>query len=136
MYKFRQVAAAIGVSEASLRNWMTRYELDLSGSRPKGGWRTFIEKDVYVLALAAELVRFGGTVCEAIGAARQRLGLMDATTFEGLPRFMYAAPDGAGWFTADDEGIVAAKTKSPTVVKISVPICLSQARRRLQESAA
>lgn len=136
MYKFGQVAAAIGVSEASLRNWMTRYELDLFGARPRGGWRTFIEKDVYVLALAAELVRFGGTVCEAVGAARQRLGLIDAANFEELPRYIYAAPDGPGWFTADDEGMVAAKTNSPTIVKIAVPICLSHARRRLQESAA
>ena len=136
-YRFSQAAAAIGVTEAALRNWMTRNDLDLFGERPKGGWRSFNRKDVFVLALAAEMVRFGAPVKEAVDAARQGLGMTDLVSLEGMPRWLFCAPDGfgTGWGAWDDEGLAMELTGGPSLLKIAVPICLNNARKRLDAAA-
>ncbi len=105
-YRFSEAAAAIGITEAALRNWMTRNKLDLFEERPEGGWRTFSENDVLVLALAAKLVTFGAKVDEAVQAAGIALANVNFSTMAGLPRYYWAAPSRfGGWHVDADEGM-------------------------------
>ena len=136
MYRFGQAAIAIGIPEASLRNWMTRNKLDLFDARPDRGWRTFTENDVYILAMARELVKFGVPVKSAVDAVRIGLGGTNFETWDGLPTFLFAAPDHADeWVCDQDEGLVLTVTGSATVAKVAVPIVLAAARRRLSTAA-
>lgn len=131
-YRFGQVAAAIGVKEQTLRNWLFRHDdLDLFTARPKGGWRSFEEKDVFILAVAAELIRFGAPVKVAIDAVRQGLGFVDFDQVQTIPRLLYAAPDSDGWYCDPDENLVRHVAPALTVAKISVLEVLAAARGRL-----
>lgn len=131
MFRFSQAAAAIGVTEAALRNWMTRNNLDLFDARPAGGWRTFSERDIFVLAIAAELIRFNAPVRAAVEAARTGLGDMNFKTLAGMPNHLFAAPNAHGWDARTDEGLVRATSGSHSILKINVPKCLHAARLRL-----
>lgn len=131
-YRFAQAAQAVGVTEAALRNWMTRNKLDLSEGRPERGWRQFSESDVFVLGLAVELVNYGAVVGEAVEAARIGLADTNYATLEGLPRYLYAARSRfGGWEIGQDNGMVRELSGARSVIEIAVPIVLAGVRRRL-----
>lgn len=65
MYRFKQAASAIGISEPALRAWLTRENLGIWDDRPQRGWRTFTDDDISKLALVAELVSYNAKVKEA-----------------------------------------------------------------------
>jgi len=131
-YRFAQVAKAIGVTEPGLRNWMTRNKLDLFEGRPERGWRSFSENDVFVLALAAELVRFGAPVEDAVDAVRGGLAEVNFRTWEGLPTHLYASPCRfGGWRAYKDEAFATGMSSSGSVLKVPVPIILVAARKTL-----
>lgn len=130
MYRFGQVAVAVGLGEPALRNWLRRNKIDLFEAQPESGWRVFTENDVFVLAIAAELVRFGAPVKQAVDAVRQAMGFVNFKTWEHLPSYIYAAPDSVGWHAADNEGLIH-DLCGPVYVKVSVPEVMSAARKRL-----
>jgi len=130
MYRFGHVAHAIGLGEPALRNWLRRNKIDLFEAQPESGWRIFTENDVFVLALAAELVRFGAPVKEAVDAMRAAMGMVNFKTWDKLPNYIYAAPVEPGWYASENEGLVADRS-GPTLVKVAVPVVMSAARKRL-----
>ena len=130
MYRFGHVAHAIGLGEPALRNWLRRNKIDLFEPQPESGWRIFTENDVLVLALAAELVRFGAPVKEAVDAMRSAMGMVNFKTWDKLPNYIYAAPDELGWYASENEALVADRG-GPTLVKVAAPIVMSAARKRL-----
>ena len=101
MYRFSQVASAIGITEAALRSWLTRHRIDVGTNRPEGGWRSFDSEDVYKLAVVAEMLKFGLTVTEAYQALTKCLEDTAHGTVSGLPDFLYARPDKDGWRLLD-----------------------------------
>lgn len=135
-YRFGQAAAAIGVKEQTLRNWLFRHgDFDLFNERPEGGWRAFTEADVIVLAVTAELIRVSNaTVSQAISAVRLALGEMDFLTNAGMPNVIHFAPNGLRWFADENEKLVREVTGSPTVVSLAVPIVIRSAVGRLRFS--
>lgn len=130
MYRFGHVAHAIGLGEPALRNWLRRNKIDLFEAQPESGWRIFTENDVFVLALAAELVRFGAPVKEAVDAVRTAMGMVNFKTWDKLPNYIYAAPDQVGWYASENEGLVSDRG-GPTLIKVAVPVVMSAARKRL-----
>lgn len=132
-YRFGAVAAAIGVNDQTLRNWLFRNKnLDLFTKRPLGGWRSFDERDVWVLALVVELMRFGATINEAVDASRQAMDIRrDARSPETLPRALYAAPSPNGWEIDEDKGLILHRSGSRSVLEIPMRSVLSEAARRL-----
>ena len=139
-YRFGQVAAAAGVSDSTLRNWLFRAEtrgkkLDLFTDRPAaGGWRSFDERDVWVFALAAEFMRHGAVIEEAVDAARQGMGLYSPDDLSNVPSYLYAAPDSLGWVILEDEGMVRDISGHLTVLKIAFREVLATASSRLRAS--
>ena len=130
MYRFGHVAFAVGLGEPALRNWLRRNKIDLFEAQPESGWRVFTENDVFVLALAVELVRFGSPVKDAVDAIRKAMGFVNFKTWEHLPQVIFAAPDGSGWYAGDNEGLVHARC-GPAYMKIAVPEVMNTARKRL-----
>lgn len=132
-YRFGAVATAIGVNDQTLRNWLFRGKnLDLFTDRPAGGWRSFEENDVWVLALVVEFMRFGATINEAADAARQAMDVSrNARTLEGVPRCLYAAPHPDGWIIDEDKSLVVANSGCPSVLEIPMQLVLSMAVGRL-----
>lgn len=136
MYRFPQAAMGIGLTEPALRNWVGRNDVDLFGERPKGGWRWFSENDVFVLAVAAELVRFGAKVQPAVDAAREGLAFTNFSTWEGLPNHLYAAPEATGrWVANSNRELVLEVTGALTLVELNVPRILQATRVRLAQYA-
>ena len=119
MYRFGQAAAAIGITEAALRNWMTRNTIDLWGERPAAGWRTFTKRDVLVLALANEMVRYGAKVDHAVRAVQFAMADAPGADPYRLPAELYAValPDGT-WDLRGDEGAALAVAARPTLIKL------------------
>lgn len=130
MYRFGQVARAVGVGEPTLRNWLQRNEIDLFEPRPETGWLSFTENDVFVLAVAAELIRLGAKVKPAVDAVRVGLAGVNFKTWEGRPDYLFAAPGENGWYASEDENMTATLC-GPSLVKIAVPVVMAAARRRL-----
>lgn len=137
-YRFGVVAAALGVNEQTLRNWLHRAkDPDLFTERPQGGWRSFDERDVWVLAIVAEFMRFGATTNEAVDAARQAMDIRrNARTLEGVPRSLFAAPSPDGWFVNEDKGLVMHHSGGGAVLEIPMRGVLSAAVRRLDAATA
>ena len=141
-YRFGAAAAAIGISEQALRNWLTRNEVDLFEKRPGGGWRSFSESDIFVLSVTAELVKFGCPVDDAVRIARECLGSMNFATLTDMPQHIWAAPmpessarQKLRWEGATDYGLLWAyreREPLPGAVQITVPVCLAEARKRLE----
>jgi hypothetical protein len=132
-YRFGTVAAAIGVNDQTLRNWLFRNkDLDLFTKRPPGGWRWFDERDVWVLSLVVEFMRFGATIAEAVDASRQAMDIRrNARSPETLPDTLYAAPSGYGWEIDEDKSLAIDRSGSPSVLEIPMRTVLSRAVRRL-----
>ena len=97
MYRFKQAAYAIGISEAALRGWLTREELGIWGERPKGGWRQFDEETVYRLAIVAELVSYGVKIMNAYEALELVLVEVPGMSVTELPDLLYARRDEGYW---------------------------------------
>lgn len=133
IYRFGVVAAAIGVNEQTLRNWLFRAkDLDLFTERPQGGWRSFDERDVWVLAIVVELMRFGATINEAVDAARQAMDIRrNGRTLEGVPHSLFAAPAPDGWFVGEDKSLVLHHGGGGAVLEIPMRGVLSAAVQRL-----
>ncbi len=137
-YRFGQAAKAIGVTEAALRNWMTRNQLDLFDERPANGWRSFSENDVMVLALAAKLVAFGASVDDAVRATTDALANVNFRNMDGLPYYYWAAPSRlGGWFLCDKEELVLSEAVDggDAAVRIAPIRVLSAALKRLRGEA-
>lgn len=132
MYRFGQVAHAVGLGEPALRNWLRRNKVDLYQEQPVSGWRVFVEKDVLVLALAVQLVRFGSPVKAAVEAVQNGLFEWDFETWENLPEWLYFAPSpyDETWEAASDEKQLSSLF-GPVYVKVHVPLVLREAHRRL-----
>lgn len=136
-YRFGAVATAIGVNDQTLRNWLFRgKDLDLFTERPPGGWRAFEERDVWVLAMVVEFMRFGSTINEAVDAARQAMGLSNPRTLEGVPLYLYSAPRPDGWVVNEDKGLVLEVSGCPSVLEIPMQQVLSSAVMRLTAQTA
>jgi len=139
MYRAPKVAVAIGVTPAAFRNWLRTDRhgggIDLFEQAPDGGWRSFSENDVFVLATAAQLVKFGCPVPRAIQLVRECLGQTNFTTWEGLPAAIYATIDPAGGWVADpNEGMLGMGFRNRTaeaVIKIKPAILFANVRYRL-----
>lgn len=132
-YRFGQTAAAIGVTGAALRNWMSRNEVDLWGERPEGGWRSFSDRDVYVLALAAELVNYGAKVDEAVNAVQGAIANAPGGDPLGLPSYLYAARSRfGGWEMHADEGLALTLANHRSVIKLAPTVIMAEANARLR----
>ncbi|NYZ14228.1 hypothetical protein HL658_16855 [Azospirillum sp. RWY-5-1] len=55
------ITAGLGIPEATVRNWLTRNQIDLGASegRQRGKWRLFSTRDVLVIATCYHLSRLG-----------------------------------------------------------------------------
>jgi len=135
-YRFGAVAAAIAVNEQTLRNWLYRgKDLDLFTDRQPGGWRSFEERDVWVLALVVEFMRYGANINEAVDAARQAMHVgRNARTLEGVPGHLYAAPHPDGWVVNEDKNLVLTTSGSRSALEIPMRQVLFDAVRRLSAS--
>lgn len=134
MYRRRQAAYGAGLTAKSLHNWTTLYDLDLFEARPDRGWRTFSENDVFIMAIAAQLVRYGCHVKTAVQGVRTALGMVDFKTFNNLPTYLYAAELNGQWLIDSDEGLISmpfANGAPPALVRVFVTRCIADARRRL-----
>lgn len=130
MYRFGLVARAIGLGEPALRNWLRRNEIDLFEPKPESGWLTFTLNDVFVLAIAAQLVRFGAPVKAAVDGVRCGLGSVNFETLEGLPDYLFAAPFGERWEVSGNENLVSSMC-GPVLIKLAPAIIMNEARKRL-----
>lgn len=136
-YRLGDAAEAIGGgpgAEQRIKNWLHRYkDLDLHGARPeKGGWRRFTEADIFVLALAAQLIKFGCPIPVAFREARTTLGSADLETLKDLPDEVFAAETDEGWVIEKDEKLLwAIGARGPTILKINVPMLFAPVRTRL-----
>jgi hypothetical protein len=136
-YRFSQAAAALGMTEAALRNWMTRSKLDLWGTRPSGGWRTFTDEDVIVLAVAACMVRFGAGANAAVDAIRRVI-----VNAEPIPYSIFAAPYPRGsaldgkWRASTDKELVDQMTGGAGVLEIPANRLAAAALKRLAAGEA
>ena len=136
-YRFGAVAAAIDVKEQTLRNWLFRGKnLDLFTERPAGGWRAFEERDVWVLALVVEFMRFGANINEAVDASRQAMDIRrDAYNPMSLPKELYAAPLPDGWVVGEEKNLVLIGTGGGSILEIPMRAILAAAVARLRLAA-
>ena len=60
-FSFGEITSKLNISEMTVRNWLTRGQLNLSADegRADGKWRKFSTRDVVVIAVADRLSRFG-----------------------------------------------------------------------------
>lgn len=133
MYRFGQVASAIGVTEAALRNWLTRNNVALWSERPEGGWRSFALRDVYVLALSAELVGYGAKVDDAVNAVQSALAEVLGHEPDKLPSYLYAVRTQFGWELLADEGMALHLGGDRSVIKLAPLVIMQHARQRLEQ---
>lgn len=137
MYRFGQVAAAIGMNEGQFRNWLTRDRIVLSGHRTSGGWRTFTERDVMVLALAAELVRFGARVFEAVKAVSSAVDNGGLMAMAAPYAQWWAAPDlKGGWLLDESAPFVFVHSGGSTMLCVPTGDVLEAVMLRLRGKAA
>lgn len=80
-----EVQDKLGVPAATLRNWLTRQQLDLGANRDrsKGTWREFSIRDVLVIATAFQLSRIGVPVATFSGVATFVADFVQAAHFSG-----------------------------------------------------
>lgn len=71
--RFSHAVAALGVTPKTLRNWLTRGQVELDGDST--GWRTFSVLDLAKLAITSELVRYGMGVSIANTAANDAVNM-------------------------------------------------------------
>lgn len=139
MYRAGKVATAIGITPMAFRNWLRTDRhgggIDLFEQAPDGGWRSFSENDVFVLATAAQLVKFGCPVPRAIQLVRECLGATKFATWEGLPGTIYATIDPDGRWIADPNeamlGMGFRNRIAETVIHIRPAVLFANVRRRL-----
>lgn len=133
-HRFAAAALAIGISEAALRNWLTRNKVDLHDARPEGGWRGFTEADIIVLAVASHLVGFGMPVATAIDGVRTRLGFANLETYENLPEVLYASRHWGSWVIETDFGILGMHYRPgipASFIQVNIRRCIADTRHRL-----
>jgi hypothetical protein len=60
-FPLRMITDNLGIPEVTVRNWLTRGQLDIQAQegRTKGKWRLFSERDVIIIATAFQLSRMG-----------------------------------------------------------------------------
>jgi hypothetical protein len=134
VYRFGQAAAALGVPEQRLRNWLHRHkEIDLFGSRPQGGWRSFTEEDLFVLAVAARLFAYGCPFVTAVNEVRCALDAKWLVEPAKAPPFLFAAETASGWCATTDENLLWAYNGRhlTDLVRISLPQLFAEVRRRV-----
>ena len=153
--RFSDAAAAIGTTPKSLRNWLSRGQVQLSSSQPESGWREFEVDDIRKLAVVRSLVDFGMEVREAdrITGEILRHGslgnekppvlpvtLPDGETIEieDYDVVLWPSEDGVWSYTtffrsADVEGAVAL---NPAVLILRVGRIIGIAFWRIKEKAA
>ena len=134
MYRFKQAAYAIGITEAALRNWLTREKLGIWGERPEGGWRTFDETAIFKLAIVAELVSFGIKVMDAYQALELVLVEIPGMSVTDLPDFLYARRDDDFWTLHAKPKLPAIEGRARSLLVILPQRIINDARRRLHET--
>lgn len=106
MYRFGQVAEAIGISKGALRNWLAAGHVDGRSDRQEGSWRTFSRQQIEELAFTAELVRYGITVKDAHAAVQdafRKYREQPAWPYKPGSLFVIRSPlEGAQILDADD----------------------------------
>jgi hypothetical protein len=134
MYRFGLAAAAIGMSEAALRNWMTRNKIDLWEQRPEGGWRQFSLRDVFVLSLVAELVSYGARVDQGVAAVQAALAEVPENEPINLPNPLYGSRTRFGdWELHGDPAMALHLNGGRCILKIFPMQVMSEANNRLMD---
>lgn len=78
-FPLRAVLSSTGMSEQTLRNWLTRGRLDLDAdkARKEGGNREFSQRDICLIAVANGLANVGIPISEALPLAEKVMPMLD-----------------------------------------------------------
>lgn len=141
MFRRSEAARGAGLTPSAFDGWLNRYDFDLFNIRPSGGWRSFTEEDIFILAVAARLVRFGCPVQTAIDGVHDALfdavheGKLD---YSKMPTYLYAAEQDGTWSVHPDRNFAAfsAGERPEAVIEIALILCLDRVQTRLGTNGA
>ena len=149
-FKFGQAAYGAGITAKTLRNWLQRGQIELFNARGEDDAHfAFSLADLVILAVVAELVRYGMPVRDAfdgIDRIRREIGLL--ATFKNTPlralypalmnKRIWATSGIAGWgLMIEEDGETPnrdeAEEKLTSILIINVAACYGEVLRRVRE---
>jgi len=148
-FKFGQAAFGAGITAKTLRNWLQRDQIELFNARSEDDAHfVFSLGDLAILAVVAELVRFGmpvRTAFDEIGEIRRHILML--STFKNtplgalaaalMPISLFVTNDGGQWEVQtlhnDREPEPDDGRKFASVLLVRVPLCFAEVLDRVQK---